>query len=182
METWKAIPDFPGYGVSDHGNVRSYYSRKGATEWRITNKARRVLTPGINPQGYRFVNLADGSGTQRTLKIARLVLRAFIGHRPDDENIDICHNDGNRQNDRLDNLRYDTRKGNQADRIGHGTVSLSRRFSETEVITMRTLRAAGMKLKDLGIQYNCRPNRIANACTGRTYIHIGGPLTKKGHR
>ena len=35
--------------------------------------------------------------------------------------MDACHNDGSLTNNRLENLRWDTRAGNLADQLKHGT-------------------------------------------------------------
>lgn len=47
------------------------------------------------------------------------VLTAFVGERP--EGMQGCHNDGNKSNNTLDNLRWDTPKNNHKDRESHGT-------------------------------------------------------------
>ena len=48
-----------------------------------------------------------------------VVLTAFVGPRP--VGTEVCHRDGNPANNRLGNLRWDTRKANHADAIRHGT-------------------------------------------------------------
>jgi hypothetical protein len=60
-----------------------------------------------------------GKGASR--KVHRLVLEAFVGPCP--PGMECCHNDGNPLNNRLDNLRWDTRRSNQLDRNRHGTGS-----------------------------------------------------------
>ncbi len=48
-----------------------------------------------------------------------LVLLAFVGPRPDD--MQACHNDGDKNNNRLSNLRWDFPARNHADKKRHGT-------------------------------------------------------------
>jgi len=43
----------------------------------------------------------------------------FKNKRPD--GYQCCHNDGNPHNNRIENLRWDTPKGNNLDKIRHGT-------------------------------------------------------------
>ncbi len=51
--------------------------------------------------------------------VHRLILLAFVGECPD--GLQACHYDGDKSNCRLSNLRYDTPKGNAADKVRHGT-------------------------------------------------------------
>jgi hypothetical protein len=101
-EIWKTIPGYGGYEASDQGRVRN-----AAT--------LRVLKPWDNGNGYFFVSL--GAGNKR--RVHHLVLEAFKGPRPC--NLDGCHDNGVRSDNRADNLRWDTRAGNFADKIAHGT-------------------------------------------------------------
>ena len=49
----------------------------------------------------------------------RLVLAAFVGPLP--EGKEVCHNNGNPGDNRLENLRYGTKSENNLDRVKHGT-------------------------------------------------------------
>lgn len=51
--------------------------------------------------------------------VHRLVLMAFVGPCP--EGMEGCHADGNRANNSLVNLRWDTREANEKDKVQHGT-------------------------------------------------------------
>lgn len=44
---------------------------------------------------------------------------AFVGPCPD--GMEVCHNDGNPENNRVENLRYGTRSDNMRDKRKHGT-------------------------------------------------------------
>jgi hypothetical protein len=52
-------------------------------------------------------------------KIGHLVANAFIGPNPG--KLDLCHGDGNKQNNRVENLRWGTRSENTQDALRHGT-------------------------------------------------------------
>ena len=115
-EVWKNVPGFPGYQVSDRGRVRSGRLRgKGrygwSNEWRILGgyldgTGRPTVAPYRNK--VRF-----------TRRIHRLVLEAFVGPRP--EGALCCHNNGNKTDNRLSNLRWDTPESNVRDAIRHGS-------------------------------------------------------------
>ena len=119
MENWKPIPSWEDfYEVSDQGQVRSLdrtvIDRNGR-QMKYKGKSLKWQNLG---QGYPSVTLYQ-SGKQRTRLVHTLVAKAFIGPYP--EGMECCHNDGNRWNPALSNIRYDTRSGNHADKIQHGT-------------------------------------------------------------
>jgi hypothetical protein len=104
-------------------------------EWR----ERR--TP-VGKRGYPVLSLRqNGKMVLRTAQ--QLVLAAFVGPRPDQ--MDGCHEDGDRTNCKLEHLRYDTCKNNNADKVRHGTYST--KFSEADVREIRRRRADGETLR-----------------------------------
>lgn len=118
-ERWLPVPGWEGfYEVSNHGHVRSVdrtITRSDGQQRRFRSK---VLSPGINRHGYPMINLRR-PGITVTKKVHRLVLEAFVGPCPD--GMEGCHNNGNRTDARLGNLRWDTHRNNQLDRRAHGT-------------------------------------------------------------
>ncbi len=114
FSVWRPVPGFHGYEVSDAGAVRSMLA---AGFGRIP-ETPRTLKATLDGHGYRRVYLRR-NGRTHSLKVSWLVLEAFVGPRPD--KADACHNDGDRENDALSNLRWDSRKNNLADCVVHGT-------------------------------------------------------------
>lgn len=111
------IPNWPGYRALTDGRIQS--SKLGT--WTD-------LKTSIHKQtGYPHVRLhADGKG--KTFRVYKLILLAFRGPCP--PGMEACHNDGNPQNSRLGNLRWDTKISNAADRrrSGEGLRALAREF------------------------------------------------------
>lgn len=118
-EEWRDVVGWEEfYQVSSHGRVRS--------KDRIVNNGRkdylvkgRILKLRKLRDGRLRVSLCRNAKPQDAL-VHSLVLTAFVGERPN--GYDGCHNDGDVTNNRLDNLRWDTKKNNQADRVRHGTM------------------------------------------------------------
>jgi hypothetical protein len=109
MTEWRAVPGFDGYEVSDEGQVRSH-----------RRSAPRIIVGGLNEKGYRLVSLFAGSkSTRRTQAVHALVLSAFVGPRPEGQQ--VRHLDGNPANNSLANLAYGTAAENKQDAIRHGT-------------------------------------------------------------
>jgi len=183
-EVWLPIPDFPGYEVSNIGRVRSYFGRtshnkrkRSGAIWEIKDTPQRMLRPSIpkSSPGYRGVNLSRDGETYYK-RVSHLVMLAFVGPRPED--MDICHTNDDSLDNRLENLRYDTKKGNATDtprckRYARGNLRRG------QVVEMRTLRAEGTTYKELANKYNVSLVVVRKACTGDTYKDWGGPITKK---
>jgi len=115
-ETWRAIPGWEGfYEASDQGRVRSL------DRWSIGQRRRFWRGVVLQPRRglrYLFVTL-HRPGMQRQAEIHRLVLEAFAGPCPAGR--EVAHGNGDPHDNRLANLRYDTRMGNNADKRRHGT-------------------------------------------------------------
>lgn len=107
METWKPVTGFEGlYEVSDQGRFRRVYPRKYLTSYRRKDRYCQV---GLSSKGkcYRLYS-------------HRVVAAAFLGPCPDGK--EVCHNNGDRSDNRLVNLRYGTREENVADRKIHKAI------------------------------------------------------------
>lgn len=103
-ESWLPVVARPeSYEVSSLGRIRC--SRTG-----------RVLKPALS-QGRATVTLLYGP--RITTTVHRAVAEAFLGPRP--EGCDICHGNGDGGDNRVENLRYDTRSENIRDAVRHGT-------------------------------------------------------------
>lgn len=111
---WKPVPGFEGrYEVHRQGAVRSVehvVMRSNGIPQRIRG---RLLKPSLK-NGYHAVGL----GTKPAY-VHELVLKAFVGPRP--AGYQCCHGDGDRLNNDVSNLRWDTRSANAQDMLMHGT-------------------------------------------------------------
>jgi hypothetical protein len=129
-EVWRPVPEYEAlYEVSNRGRVRSFTRSRLTTQGLKTWKGRE-LSPFVDRNGYLYVNLSAGK-TARKIAVHVLVLSAFVGPRPD--GLQACHNDGNRLNPVIGNLRWDTVAANSADRIQHGTSSHGERSGKARL-------------------------------------------------
>lgn len=106
MEEYRKIPGLPiYYEVSNFGNVRTLdHHVKG--RWGYMCLKGKTLKQCTDKKGYKFVTLEKS----KTYKIHRLVAKAFISNPCNKPCID--HIDGNRKNNRAENLRWVTCKEN----------------------------------------------------------------------
>ena len=119
-ERWKPVTGYEGiYEVSDHGLVRSLDRTINYSNGQIRRHKGKILsTPLGQRTGYPFVSLHN-HGECQVRTVHSLVAETFIGTRP--EGMEVCHNDGDRTNNHLDNLRYGTSSDNNLDQLRHGT-------------------------------------------------------------
>lgn len=128
-EQWKDIPGYEGYyQVSDQGRVKAlarYVPERTHGRWQplpgqVFTKfwRERIMKTKPGANGYLRAMLRR-NGKSATVLVHRLVLLAFVGEPEPRQQ--ACHNDGNRANNHLTNLRWDSSKNNHADKKRHGT-------------------------------------------------------------
>ena len=127
-EEWRTIEGWEGYEVSNKGRVRC--SRpigyaKAPVEPRILK-----LRVGTN----NYLNVLLGY-KGKTAYIHRIVAEAFLPGRCD--GLHVCHVNGDRFDNRAENLVWQTAKQNMQDRRKHGTHG--KKLTEIDVEEIRRL-------------------------------------------
>lgn len=129
-EEWRAVPDFEGfYEVSNLGMIRSV-GRKVKRGSRMLTVNGRIMCGSAAGKGYRKIILCR-NGKQTHRYIHNIVLEAFVA--PRSEGMEAAHGNGIRHDNRLSNLRWDTRAGNFADKIIHGTSAVGDRHGRRKL-------------------------------------------------
>lgn len=162
MVQWRAIDGFPGYEVSDVGEVR---------------RGVKVLGTVLDRKGYRFVTMHGPTGPVKR-PIARLVAAAFIGPRPDGQV--VRHRDGNKARNVPSNLVYGTQQQNEADKRAHGTAPIgvnhpAAKLTERQVREIRS-RYRRMSQTEgtpaLGREYGVSAHLISMIVRGKLWAHL----------
>lgn len=99
-EIWKKIPRFLEYEASSLGQIR---------------KGNHILKQCLNQCGYYCVGIYDPnhtSNTSRVLSVHNLVIEAFTGIPAIKGKRAVDHVDGNKYNNRIENLEYVSYKEN----------------------------------------------------------------------
>lgn len=109
-EIWKDIPNYEGYyQASNIGRVRSL------DRTVLTSRGKRVykgkLIEGTVNKGYRRATLCI-NGIGRNLKFSQLVAMTFLGHEPSGSFLVVDHINGDKSDDRVENLRIVTQRAN----------------------------------------------------------------------
>ena len=112
MEQWKVIKDFPKYAISNYGNIKSLYWQNNINGKLYPRE--KLLIPIKRKDGYMKVNLHNdeykGRGKGYKCLIHRLVAEAFLENP---KNLsEVNHKDGNKENNKVGNLEWCTRREN----------------------------------------------------------------------
>lgn len=179
-EIWKPISNFEGlYEVSNLGNVRSVDRIK--TQWNryqnVKVKYKGQLLKKHKLRGYYAVNMWK-NGKMYNKQIHRLVAQAFI---PNQDNFPIVnHIDGNKTNNRVENLEWCSYSHNtkEAYRIGLKTISDKHKQATRKLglqsgkkIAQKDLLGNVIKIFDSGrqasIELNINQGCISMCCNGK---------------
>jgi hypothetical protein len=171
-EERRGVEGFPSYQVSDLGRVRSRSVRRG--RYTLVGEGWTLKTPTADSGGYLVVSLRR-DGRQYVRRVHRLVAEAFLGPCP--AGMECCHNDGDRANARLDNLRWGTPAENWADRYGHGTDNRGERhggakLTAAAVAEIRRRYAAGERPSRIARAHGISPQYVSKIARRAVWAHV----------
>ena len=162
MEIWKQCVQAPDYIVSNQGQVAREKAARGA-------QAFKVLAQYLPPDERPTVSLRV-DGKTKTFRVCNLVLEAFGGPAPSPK-YECCHNDGQSTNNAASNLRWDTRKGNFADMVAHGTRRSGEKhhmakLTEGQVADIRSRCRAGELQRVVAADYGIYQSQVSRIVRG----------------
>lgn len=133
-------------GLEEHYMISNY-----GEVFRINriNFSLSELRLNLCADGYSRIMLS-ANNIKTVHFVHRLVLEAFRGVSP--IGMECCHNDGDKRNNRLDNLRWDTRRANADDRIKHGNIR--KKLDIEKIINIRLLYKNGHTQRELAKIFN----------------------------
>ena len=175
-EIWKDIPGFEGkYQASDQGRIKSLRHAvqispgKDGRKGYVKYVSERILSPlaGGNP------NCGKHAYVKFSLKgpyysVHSLIMLAFVGPRP--EGMDICHTNGNGLDNRLENLRYDTRVENCRD-----IFRCEIRKNQLPIAVVKEIKqliADGWRNIDIARKLDVNKDTVSNIRNGRSYSYV----------
>ena len=128
------IPDFPEYKINEKGEVFSRYKFKTST---ITNDWRPVKHVLDKKIGYFLVTLVNAKTKVRKNQfIHRLLAQAFIPNSLNKPHVN--HIDGNKQNNCMSNLEWNTCKENAQHAVNLGLTTFTHSEKEVSQIDLVT--------------------------------------------
>lgn len=176
QEIWRDIPGCEGaYAVSNHGNVKSIDRWVTGGKGKRQHVPERLLKQSLDSYGYRIVSIRFNSGAKRVMKVHRLVLLTFVG----DNSLMCCHGDGDKENNRLTNLRYGTALDNAEDRTKHGRVvgasgesNGAAKLTSKEVRVIKDLLATKVSHRKIAALFGVAAETVRKISIGATWSHI----------
>lgn len=173
MEIWKKIND-TNYSVSSFGRVRSEYRVIKRSNGRQHTIESKVLKTAIDSGGYeRCAIMVDGKLV--THKVHRLV--AMVFHGP--SNLEVNHIDGDKNNNREDNLEWCTRSENvsHAFKTGlakplRGSENPSSKICELQALTIKTLLMSWVGPLKIARDYGISKNITKDISRNKTWKHL----------
>jgi hypothetical protein len=112
------------------------------------------------------------------VSVHRLVLSAFVGDCP--PGMVGCHNDGDKSNNRVSNLRWGTPKENARDMIAHGTAPIGSKnggsiFTEQDIPIICALYDAGQNTCQIADDFGVNVSTIQRILSGERWSHVSRP-------
>lgn len=144
---WRTIKDSPCYSVSNFGEVKRTEKRDPRSKSNVD------LLRCMTICGYSVVTLPI-NGKWKKIRVHRLVATAFLGF----SSLLINHKDGNKKNNKLDNLEYVTAAENSAhaSRLGllaFGDRNTKSKLTKEDVLKIRDMLSAGVLQKTIAKKY-----------------------------
>jgi hypothetical protein len=173
---WRPVAGFEGlYEVSSNGRIRSL--DRWAVQLNRGTMCRRFIRgaelKNSVSRGYTVVNLwSDGKPLKRG--VHRVMLEAFVGPCPD--GMEACHNDGQKSNNVIANLRYGTPAENGQDKVRHGhsrpgSQNRLAKLNERKVLEIRGA-ASELTRNELSAKFDVPIANLGFILRRRTWRHI----------
>lgn len=165
-EVWAPIPCLDGkYEVSNIGRVRGLKYRWGL------RKQPKLIKSHKSRDGYHRVVLMKEDGSNKMWSLHRLVLTAFLGKKP--SNVDACHLDGDKSNNKLSNLCWGSRKENmshipKSERKSRKGLP-KKRLEEDEVVDLMFMFSYGCNRHDIADRYGLAMTSLHEIARGNQW-------------
>lgn len=156
------------YKVSNFGRVLSLESR---------SKELYTTYGYSDTRGYMTVRLRNGKVLKKCIRVHTLVALAFLPEREVTGRKEVNHKDGNKHNNRLDNLEWVSSLENtqHAVRTGlmdtKGSKHINAKLTDAQVLEIRKLYHTTIH-KDIAIQFGICSRQVGDIINGVNWSHL----------
>jgi hypothetical protein len=131
METWRTIPGYSLYQISDMGRIKTF-------NWKNQGKIR-IMKPALDGAGYLRTMLVNDQGKIEMIKVHRLVLKTFQGEPPTSQH--TCnHLNSIRSDNRNINLEWATMSENMIHAFKYGQKTVEGEMNPAAILTEADVR------------------------------------------
>lgn len=159
---------YPNYALSSDGRMYGR-GRWGKDEWK-------ELSGTIVWNGYRSYTMYDEDGVPFAQAAHRLVAATFIGPVP--EGMWVCHINGDKTDNRVENLRIGTASSNTQDMLRHkkkrGEPTNSAKLTAKEAKLVYDLYVSGGRVKDIAERFSVDRGTVWGIGAGRQWAWATG--------
>lgn len=168
MEIWKPVIGYEGiYEISNAGQVKSL----SRTDKRGHKRNEKFLRPALNARGYLFVSFYDNVSKV----IHRLVAESFLSNDFNKE--EVNHKNGNKTDNRLENLEWVTHSENLKHACETGLKSIPKgektynaKLTNKEADEIRSLyRTGNWTHKKLSLHFGVSKSVVQKILNNKTY-------------
>lgn len=177
IEIWKPILGYQDiYEVSSCGRIKSLHRliRRNLKDTKSNYFSdEKLLNPWKNTNSYLSVTLRK-DGISKVFRVHRIVAETFMGTCP--ENMEVCHKNGKRDDNRLENLRFDSRSNNHLDKINHNTDNRGEKHPLSKLSEIDVKKIMSMKdikpIKEIANEFNISQRHIKDIFSKRRWKHL----------
>lgn len=173
-ERWRPVKGFEdSYEVSSHGMIRSLPRVVARSNGKPLRVKGQLLKTNPNSRGYPRVSLCAGPTRATWAAVHRLVAAAFLGQCAD--GMTVNHIDGDKTNNRVDNLEYVTAQDNIRHARDTGLLDVRgvnnprTKLTEDEVKEIRRMYSAGARQVDLAEQFNIHQTNVSRIVLRKSF-------------
>jgi hypothetical protein len=174
-EEWRPIPGYDGrYDASNIGRIRSWASQVFGDNRRRLKP--RLMKPRVSSKYLRLSIAKDKDASPQIMAVHRLVLMAFVG-LPTPAAPFCRHLNGDRFDNRLENLRWGTLRENTDDTKAHGTWPTGSRnpnakLTDEKVRHIRARIASGWSYQTTANAFGISKAVVSHIISRRSWAHV----------
>ena len=167
MKYWKKIKNYEDYEVSNDGEVKSTGITTKYADGRVITKPSKILKPYKTKNGYLNVYIYKNK-KPKCFGIHRLVAQVFIDNPNNLEQVN--HINGDKQDNRVENLEWCTSSYNQYHAIKHG-LKRSKQINQYDL--KGNLIKTWFNIGEITRYYNVSHASFINCCNNRVKTAYG---------
>jgi hypothetical protein len=167
MEEWRPVP-----GLEDRYAISSYGRLMRTAAGKKTH-AGKILAPAKAKTGYLMSQLGYGRA-RKSYYIHRLVAEAFLPPPNSEHRRYVAHRNGDRTDNRVENLYWATPAENSYDAIQHGTAKgdHSARYRVLNDDDIRAIRQDHRPATRIAAEYGLSVSGVSAIRRGLTHKHV----------